>query len=337
MPHEQTRRNFLIQTGGILLSAANAPLSYGRQEGLQVEKDPNYGLPIIISHTVPNSAKEPNIENIVKALSSGKTIGEQDYLPDFIDLVQYFHSKSAGMTYPEHMKRTHGTVSPIEVMVLDDPNHRSPKLSFVHENADSSANILTIRSTAKYPELLDLLTHGMSYSFNGPGELKAHASAYRDVLSMISIFPQLLRERDSECPLSSITERYIGLPVSPRENLFQGLNLTTLPYLILIGYQLTFDTFHEKSFGIDEAVDIAVKYSPSLDAGLGIAAVNLLRRRDDVMLRDVLSEAINKTEHYILGKNPGMPEAKKVILRGKMENLKRTRLLEKKTESIRDL
>lgn len=173
---------------------------------------------ILQVHVVPDVVNHVNIEGVVNALASGVPAGEGSYMPDFICLANRIHSEVTGMTYPIHMKRNYGFVKPLEVVVIKGLKKMEMSGAFHNEIDLRDSNRAYIDADSKPPNALTTLAHELQHSCLGIDELLVYANTHKEVSEMIAKFPQLLRAKDYECPLSTMIAYYskgVGLKSVP--------------------------------------------------------------------------------------------------------------------------
>lgn len=307
-----SRRDLIIAPTVIPLSVALASLG-GTEPDLR--------------YPIPNDVRQVRIKEIENALASGVPVGSGNYIPVFIDLVQYIHYALTGMGYAEHrrayVKKQFGKDDqrPFEVVIEKDLMRKEGYDSiFEHGTEPGNKNRAFIDASLGPAKFLISLDRLLVYGVYGPGHFRADAHTHRDIAYMTASFPQLLRENDSETPLILLIEKYIGRVVRRNEENILGVNTRTLPYLALLSPQEGFGA--PKDSTLEEAVEFAIEKGRTLDNEFSEKMLDFLEKKGVEHIRRILQSFVAKTEAYILEKNIRMPEGARALLKRKMREIR---------------
>lgn len=266
---------------------------------------------------VPKSVNKPNIEMIVKTLSSGAPVSS---VPDFIDLVQYVHSQLwNGMGYAQHSRAffaSHGIEQEGSFEVVTVKNFRKQEgvvSDFSHNYGSEKRNIAFIDADLNPANFLLELNEALYLGVFGPSLGKVHdiANAHRDISYMVSHFPQLIMERRSACPFTILMDRYItaartDLDIPPTSY------SPVLPYMAyLSGKRAKNQEIVIENMDMDGVVKLGTKFN--LDAG--DIHEQLFGGPNRKPSKQLLHKFLTTTMDYILRNNPQIDKEKLELLR----------------------
>ncbi|MBI3027017.1 hypothetical protein HYY70_02795 [Candidatus Woesearchaeota archaeon] len=275
---------------------------------------------IVTIHTVPNTVRPVNIEQVVNALTFRMPVGRGSYITYFIDLIQYNHQKLTGMTYAEHMNKNFSNRNPIDVLIVDGFMRETGfGGQFTHMEKPGERNFAKIDSGSSPARFLHFLNHELIHAVEGTKEIIAFAHTHRDIAYMVAHFPQLLRENDAECPLADLMNFYVnsfvdkGVPPLRKDNVMAYLQFlnSRLGTGERVNPEIATKTLTNRSIDSDKL------YTQLLNR-----AQYLHKAHGNEYLRYLAGIFADSTEQYILMQNPSISPDKRKLLSRKMQKIK---------------
>src|SRR3989344_3730488 len=184
------RRTF-VKSGASLLYLPTALVS-GQESIPPTITDPYWGMDAVFRHVVPVDLQPLDPASVEKSLKSYRRLAPEDYIPQFVNLIQYVHHQITGMTYPEHMEKKFGTGGSLEVLAVRDVIVNEgmedikvePTLlggKFTGGGRDSERNIVYVGAFVRPRSNFSTLSHEFTHAAYGHRELTAYLNQLMEV------------------------------------------------------------------------------------------------------------------------------------------------------------
>lgn len=283
---------------------------------------------VLDKYTMPNLVTEVKLDKIVDALISGKKIGDGDYAPDAINLLNAIHQELTRVTYQQHVEKNSKNKNPIDIVIIRGLETEIKAPAYVlYNNKPEESNKIFLDSNLEPPGFINILPPSLAYLFLGRDmHFAAHAYAHREISYAISQFPELLREKEEECILTHRMKLFVGKAsykinephISARVLLPPAVHMA---YLILMAIPAA---------NLDNVIDITIEKGPVFINQLVLKALADLQRHTSPeglnnsikYLNYLTKNCAEKTMKYILEQNPNFPKDKEDLLKSKMETIK---------------
>jgi len=212
--------------------------------------------------------------------------------------------------------------NPIDISVEKDLLDRiGVPANFVHNFERGGSNIITIDAGLTPTETLIQLDSGLGFAYMGQGMIRVFGCAHFDLANMVSLFPDLLLEDDSKCPLYSLMDEYVE---DFSRTSFKPTHMLTYLTLLSINQDVLPNVNQERSDFFDnyslKGIHKLIQNFNRQDDLNWNRSVALGIQTGEINLQSVLDSFGNKTEEYILHKNPDFP--KQGLLTRKMQSIR---------------
>lgn len=224
-----TRRVFLNVSYVLLGTGLFSPAAcVGGKNDTPVRVSGRNNVPIPQPYRLPDTPFPIDIDSIVEGLSSGKTIGEVNIVPSLFNLLQHTHIARTGRTYQADIEARLQNSNPIYILIVKDLIQDYGRSYFEFDNNRQGVHLCSLDASLLPPEALNAASHEMGHSYNPKrdgemGEMVPVSRALLDISHIVAHHPQVLREIDSQCPLTQIMEEYMDVFALPQGHLSSQL------------------------------------------------------------------------------------------------------------------